>query len=631
MFEVNVFFCQVNRANEFWPEENIFPSELQKKIQRISGLFGKEAILEIKRKDLKFKVKLNFKPHHESYFSQPTPEESIPPPPAILIAIGQSLARGDKYKVVNGLIGTQGQFNGQKKYRPITSLRQKGLKIYWPQPMIYVGYEPLEENPDNFLVNDPTLIFLDSSIWHHYIPLKNILSKEQLTHTLRTHIESVCIYHQKKIYQSIVAREFLEHQCRKVRNAFFLNIGEGHSGSVLPQRFHLESSMKEKADEIEHFFLENKLSWGCLIIDDYSEKELRISEYKDDNQEIIKLDTEWTKNDLIGFLINTHKHPFLKILNATEKKEDDSDEDDKRPDGEEVYERGRSDLLAYPEADVILLDYYLGTGEKSLSKEFFGSYLINEIQDKFKEILEWELNEEKKKEDKPSEEYIDFFSKFQQKLLNKLWVFPISVFDEAFRSHLRAMGQVQMDELFVIAEGADPVNTPQLFRYLLLAFLDSQRKAAGMSLPRNFRQFISHEKEALAEGFKKTADRYYHVITDYYAKINRQYIAADWENPTSKPIHKENTSLLAFSYLSKADKKHQLKYFVLHLQHLINQIAYGSGLQIAQMWEEYKLVEELLYEIEFLDHKDELHSKKHLEILLGVIKIYLKNLQSTFA
>ena len=81
-------------------------------------------------------------------------------------------------------------------------------------------------------------------------------------------------YHQKNLYKTAVAQEFLEFQCRKLANSYIIklppdDVGDwGHGDFIHPFHFHSETVLEYKAS-VE---LEEKVkgyTWRALIIDDY--------------------------------------------------------------------------------------------------------------------------------------------------------------------------------------------------------------------------------------------------------------------------------------------------------------------------------------------------------------------------
>ncbi|MEO0898630.1 MAG: hypothetical protein AAFY71_19610 [Bacteroidota bacterium] len=485
--------------------------------------------------------------------------------------------------------------------------------------MIFLGYDLLTREPGWTVSKWPGFMFLDSSIWHHYISIKrrkenlrkensSIAWEAQFVETLK----KIAFYHEKKIYQTVISREFLEYQCRKLKNSYFIKIGTGHADDVTPLRFHSETNFEKSANELEKEIRRDGLQWGYLILDDYADEELRI-----ENRE----KSHWTKQDAIDYLVNGRQDkPIIKKLNGEEKVEQ----------GQNFLEFGRDLIYKYPQADLILLDYFLGKYVGFNAKTRYSPTLLEFL----KKDKEYDQRSGTFERHVGAEE---FWSQFGKRLLERMWIFPISVFDESFKSHLKATGQIQYDDEFVIAEGADPVNTPQLFRFLLLSFLKAQQKAAGMSLSDDLVQYLEklgkkdQASESEIQDFKHAADLFYSSITSYYARINKQYNTAGWEIGVASNGSRSK-SLLAQSFLSQADPHHKLKLFALHLQHLMNLIAYGTGQQIGQMWEEYALLKEYFEAIPFLPKKE---SEKHatrdlLRNLIEAIEKYLGHLQKAF-
>ncbi|AEE52742.1 hypothetical protein [Haliscomenobacter hydrossis] len=354
----------------------------------------------------------------------------------------------------------QGSSNADKKLTKIisyfrhTCLAQEGEEIlaahaFDYQPIITVGVEDLmnlysdEENPGDFrrdLNLDHRIKYLDSSIWNRYLPLhcddKNAKSfKDRFMEILG----QMVTWHREGLYQSVAAVTTLEFQTRMLYNSFIAKVGEkGHNELVRPFKFHSETQMRRKANEIMNFFeadrngvtLKAMLKWNFLLVDDQAEN-VPMSTINIVHSPLV------TKSRLIQKILKDD-FPSSSIRMEVPKQEIgivDEMIDQLKPDHPVVF-------------DVILLDYLLGLG-KEREREYGHDFLLR-------------LRKE------PA---------LQKGPYNRFWIFPMSSFPHAFTDKLHQLGINHLTDWWHLSNGGDPVCAPELFRYNLLEFLKQQISA----------------------------------------------------------------------------------------------------------------------------------------------------------
>lgn len=420
-------------------------------------------------------------------------------------------------------------------------------KNYSPKPLIVIGNEILNEPEPNKIKErfDQRYLFWDSSIWHRYLHIQSkdvSKTKEEFESKLRDILTTIKEYSNLGLYDTVISQEFLEFQCRKLNNSYLaeINGNSGHKKEVVPYRFHSETKMKEKADLLAKKLQGNK--WGCVLIDDFFQKPLRLIEKK--QTDINKSNSERNKSNVLLKLINLKDLDLIEILNA-----------DETDPNEEYLDKGLNWIKEkYPHADIIIVDYFLGKSSNNEHK--FGHSLLQLLLD----------------ENNP-----------HRPLLDRYWIFPISVFDRAFQNHLLSIGQSQIDEKIVLGEGADPVNTPELFRYLFYQFLEAHLNTNGVKLEFIAREILvkfENSKKKLGisdDNLKLAVTERYHEIVALSSGLNKIRQAA---NTSSGPA-----SVFASTYLQKIDPNKNLVLLCNQIQQLAYLIAYGNAVEWPRMWE----------------------------------------------
>lgn len=335
------------------------------------------------------------------------------------------------------------------------------------QPILTIGYEDImnlyaeeddqEKEKIDYLRSynlDPRFKFLDSSIWHRYVPVYsnganpaadegNAFNTTTNYSHFKAELDRVLSHlagcHKKDLYQTNAAKAMLEFQLRMLRDSYIIPFGEqNHARFVTPFKFHSETQMQVKADKLlrEHFDaneLRNALKWRFLLVDDYA------------NTGISRAggNIKTSKKELIRYLLAGFD---VKIDYPRE-----NGDKGKKSAKTDIIEKCLSKLSAPPRYDILLLDYLLAISQKKLEREY-GYEFLQELQ-------------KDSEEDNP---------KYKRGPFMRYWIFPISSFPFALYDKLRQLGIDNYHELWHLSGGGDPITTPQLFRYNLLNFLKQQ-------------------------------------------------------------------------------------------------------------------------------------------------------------
>jgi len=199
--------------------------------------------------------------------------------------------------------------------------------------------------------------------------------------------------------------------------------------------------------------------------------------------------------------------------------------------------------------DMIFLDYLLGKRDGGARE--FGSELLIEIQNK-KDIQE------------------------NAGPLGKFWIFPISAFSYAMMDELREQGYGYLSEYWYISGGADPINTPWLFKYKLVKFLNQQISSSKHNIT-NFLEGKFSSRSDVSLDARKCYSSLIILRKDYYS------LKSD-----------KKKSFLAKSMIKYLEKHNTPNHIWEHLHHLLYLLAFGSGLEWSEMWEEFTFIKNFI-------------------------------------
>ena len=452
--------------------------------------------------------------------------------------------------------------NPESQLRKVSENDSDELFDYHPDPMILVSDLLLfseKHNKATLTNEDPRALFFDSCIWHRHVCRA---PRESFEKRLINRVKTIISYADKGLYSTVVAEEYLEFHCRRMLASYVKSshrIKAGHQKRVTPFRFHSETYMKHMADQL----LKGELgpyTWGCLLIDDYANRSLRPI-----REETPPLKTP-NKIKLILNLINQRpkfkkkKQPVIEFLN---KKSTTSIPEDG------FISQGIREIAADTRPDIIILDYFFGIEEKN-PYEQYGYELIRRLR-----------TPEKMNQQGLTAENLAF---------GKFWIFLASAFEHAFRSHLRTLGESTDGYNINILDGADPVNSPELFRYMFYKGLLVQKETVGIQLAPVIRNILTRLGKTRKEQIENISElrilveEHYHHITENIVLIRKLNGA-------------RGKSRLADSYLSIVDKAMVLENVCMHVQRLAFLIAYKTRDSWPEMWMEFQMLKGIIENI----------------------------------
>ena len=369
------------------------------------------------------------------------------------------------------------------RYQPVVTVAMPDIMDFYSETQ---HRERRDEDGKKYFFDlslDARFKFLDSSIWHRYVPLSPRKRSETFGGMLREVLNEMGRHWDDGLYRTNAAIATLEFQLRMLQHSYIAKTGiGGHAVAVKPFKFHSETWMKRKAAEEIEFFTDpeweggdliGQLRWRALIVDDYAERVISCVE-----------GSTCTLNKTTLIL-----RPVRQLYEAKLKKEngktDVSPEAVVKMQGEQfeaepaevtaVQERlgmltdaqGKLRSTAY---DIIFLDYLLddhGGGQREYGHELMLELLRNDI-------------EAGAGESEP----------FRREYMGRYWVFPISSFPFAFPDKLNQLGISHLHDIWHLSSGGDPIAAPHLYAYYLYRFM-KQKVAQYFLYPEALRRFLN--------------------------------------------------------------------------------------------------------------------------------------------
>ena len=298
-------------------------------------------------------------------------------------------------------------------------------------PIVFVGTFDLPSKDGVIGVKDSDQLFLDSSIWHRYVNLATSGGVNELL----DRIENCQKWYREKRYSLTVAVEFLDYCVRALRHLYVIRGPEGgHGDFVTVHGFHSETEMANGAVSLaERKTAPWNASESCqvrsLLIDDFATKGLRVA-YGGRGRE--------SKGKLVRNALRAHSSRTKRGQVKFSVKSCKS-----FPEAEQVL-CGKSKNLPHP-FDLILLDFLLDS-KAAGSTRWKGTDLLAKLS-------------------------CDEHVAPGRTILGRYWILPVSSFPAVFEAEMRGGRTSNIERSYFLAPGADPVCTPQLFRFRIWSLL----------------------------------------------------------------------------------------------------------------------------------------------------------------
>ena len=307
---------------------------------------------------------------------------------------------------------------------------------------------------------DPRYAWIDSCIWLRYIQLTDTFEDD-----LKKLLEEIKLYHQLGMYNTVVAREYLDMMIRSLQQNYIKQVGtgdRGHAEDITPYIYHSESVLRKQAraiyNELSEYIKHSKSNpvWRCLLVDDHGDVPL---------SDCPKGSQTRTVKEVLNSLLNDLAQKSISEDESLAKVDlvDQDGENDSYVDCAcKVIEKA-SGTKGY---EAIILDYLLKFKDhKGKTCKEFGTELLKK------------LREMKHPHRGPSDRF---------------WIVPLTAHNTAFQDELIVQEIPHYNEDWYIAEGADLVLTPNKFLWILLSTFKIQLEESIFEFREIVEFFESH-------------------------------------------------------------------------------------------------------------------------------------------
>lgn len=461
---------------------------------------------------------------------------------------------------------TQDKLDSRLKFSPI---------LHYIQTLTWDVFENGQCSAERFFR------IVDSSIWNYFVANKNDFDKV---------INEIYFNWVHDYYSLSIAKEYADLNARLTQQSFLHcesndNTEEsGHGAAVSPFLFHSEQDIATQRKEEYEKKLEGKVydfkkyKWRVLLVDDkIGNNYLTPSNLEVSKESIIENRIKgilWEGcyckcvydlkdyNDELVLKYNVII-PDMLILCVDSK------------------EKAKTALRNY-KFDFILLDYLLEKHKDKDSKEIERHYGYELLTDLDKDAIGKDCS------DLTPYLHYDEGKRYIVGPDHRYFFMFISAFTTAISERLRLLGYSRSEELWHIAEGACPTNTPELFCYNLQKMMVKRIKDSGMEKlnPDKILELTEKIFRKATEGkesVRKRANENYSDVLGLLYHYNR--ILNDVEIPRDeKLIFSIRESVLMTSFMKDHENFGGL---LEHLVHLVHLTAFGTARQWSEMWEEF--------------------------------------------
>lgn len=349
-------------------------------------------------------------------------------------------------------------------------------------PIIFIGSKDIMSHSNSEYLNEEIFFpldrryrFLDSSIWYRYVPIEGDFWKN-----LDKALETISWAYENRLYEKNVCKEFREFQTRMVVNSKLEWLGaSGHAKKVFPFTFHSESMMEEEGSKSLKNLDETQLRWNFLMVDDFGETSLNELEGKNDGA---------TKGEIVEQILKIGLLPLAGLTSLASGSENESKlMHSENQDNRIIQQFGISLTIEDATQKLGVTPKVIGTVEgKENNTPKLNAEKPNSTTDNTGIIYDIILLDYlfsnpiggKEQRDPYGTALLDYIQTAAGVdgigVMQSYWIYPISVFNEAIQSHLQEKGYQYMEKRWQLSRGADPLNTPHLFRRSLFKFMEAQ-------------------------------------------------------------------------------------------------------------------------------------------------------------
>ncbi len=447
--------------------------------------------------------------------------------------------------------------------------------------------------------------FVDSSIWHYYVPIK--ISADRKGYDFQRFeqaIKEISENSSNQLYNFSISKEFAEFNARMLKMSYIQSFHHvvSHANYISPFLFHSEGEMKKRLiiknppDEscVFHQYL-TRYKWRILLIDDYANESL-LKDVSVDNDKV--LNPHGKLKIIINDLNKIEKYNIAwcraSFGGTSASQQNDLQSTDIHLDWN--YEYG-ADKKEEPNIYIICV-YTIEDAEKIIKHLRFDlillDYLLGEHPEKARRTYSYELL-------RKIEEHSEFYKQSHWiGPLNKFYFMHISAFVPAISERLQEQGLVRNTSYWHIARGACPTNTPYLFLYYLYRLMGNRYNEMCFEKESNKKghtliDLLQQIFDSKFKNVKQKAANLFNSLLNLRNKYDIMKHDVYDEDSDRDWLHKRGSLLV---YTMFPDIKCYSNAFWEHIQQLIYLIAFGTVRQWPEMWEEYVFVRDRLEKAE---------------------------------
>jgi len=402
-----------------------------------------------------------------------------------------------------------------------------GLEAIGDLPFVHICYDETGRSEKKF---DKRHDYLRSSIWHRLLFVSNCSIDEEQVEILKE-LKDYNEYGVYEQYSAIEHRDFHLELCR-ISTIEAKESDSEHGKYISPFPFHSEPDFSLKNEQYKDL---SGIKWNILWIDD---------KFNDGNDEVKKCKhkTAWGPEckSCDAWKCRIVQEHFNKVGASCSIKRTGT-------------VNGAISSMRDNRYDIIVLDYLLGESDVPGEREY-GTELLEKLNN-------------------------------QNGLLKgpygRFWIFPASAFSYSMLEDIQNKDMQLISDKWYISRGADPVNTPHLFRYKLREFLNLQIKEARFI--EIYKCIVSIRSEFFSKKTKSKIKRK-HFVNLYELLLT----LGSKEDYFKKEEYKESEFQKTFF-----GKKFKAPYFA-HLLDMLYFSAYGSDVEWAELQDEYHTVMSIL-------------------------------------
>lgn len=411
-------------------------------------------------------------------------------------------------------------------------------------PIIFIGDFALscpqqpgeDENPTTRIYppGGSDKLFLDSSIWHRYIPIWELPRLQDI-------IEDTKNLNERGIYQTTVALEDLDYSIRMLRSQYVEDF-KGHGAQIGVHAFHSEAQAASTVRSITTANVigiqtepnkDGEKRLRILLVDDYALIPLR--QFEPDSDENPGRTKEACVKRLFSDPRGIHiSSEFVSVATFEE----------------------ALDELEKQRFDIILLDYLftIDSDRKHLPVPAYGNNFLKRLGGGTKKLFRG-----------PGDEF---------------WIMPATVFPEAIRSEVDSANISRDEAEYTLFSGADPICTPELFKRKFLKMVEIITREISPSLD-PFIDLLMALKKAPSGDVRSECRKTFPRVVDHCGRYNQ--LQEDAEDAEGSRLAK---FLLDHSILDVREKGELL----VRIRSFLNDFVYGGDQKWASLHLEFDYI-----------------------------------------